>query len=327
MLKRDDIDELLSGGLREDEIRARLLTLTPEKLDFDRFKRCMEQVKRHCSPDFAKLSGLGANAIDCSGTGGSGRPRFNTSTASAFILAAAEVRVAKFGNRAATSRSGSFDLLNKMGIPYNISPVVAARILDAAGLVFIFAPQAYPALATLSAVRASLGVATVFNFMGPLLNPVSPAYRVMGVADPIMQAFAAALLKETAGATASLVVRSVCGLDEICPRCGTDVREVRKGLLKEWKLKPTFKHGDCRKNERVHSPEENYEILLRIVEGKDSDSYEYELVCSNAGAGLHVAGKAATVEEGIEKARELLRERKVEEQMTKVKEAYAKHSS
>jgi anthranilate phosphoribosyltransferase len=326
MLKENDITELLAGGLTENEIRGRLLSLTPERMDAASFTRTIEQVNQFCSPDFAKLSGLGANAIDCSGTGGSGRPRFNTSTASAFVLAAAGVRVAKFGNRAATSRSGSFDLLNQMNIPEKINAKNAARILDAAGLVFIFAPQAYPALAAISGVRAALGVSTVFNFIGPLLNPVSPAYRVLGVADPFIQQLAAGFIKELAGNACSLVVRSACGLDEICPRCGTNVREVRKGAISEHQLKPTFSGGDCKKPVHSHTSQENVELFLRIVQKKDSNSYEYELLCSNAGAGLFACGQAASIEEGVQIAKRLIAEGKVEEQMVKVKEAYAKHS-
>jgi anthranilate phosphoribosyltransferase len=122
MLKQKTISQLLSGELKEADVKKTLLELTPEKLDPASFKRCIEEVRQFCSPDFAKLSGLGANAIDCSGTGGSGRPRFNTSTASAFILSAASIKVAKFGNRAATSTSGSFDLLGQLNIAEKITP-------------------------------------------------------------------------------------------------------------------------------------------------------------------------------------------------------------
>lgn len=327
MLKKHDLDELLAGGLSESEVRTRLLALTPDKLDADVFKRSIEQVKQFCAPDFAKLSGLGANAIDCSGTGGSGRPRFNTSTAAAFVLAAAGARVAKFGNRAATSRSGSFDLLNRLNIPEKIDATHAARILDAAGLVFIFAPQAYPALAALSGVRTALGVSTVFNFMGPLLNPVSPAYRIMGVADPLMQHLVTTFVREAASNVCSVVVRSKCGLDEICPRCGTDIHEIRRGKVHERELAPTFSGGDCKNSDKQHTSEENLELMLRIVQRKDSNSYEYELLCNNAGAGLFAAGEASSIEEGIEKARQLIASGAVEQQIAKVKEAYAKYAS
>lgn len=327
MLKKYDLEELLAGGLSESEVRARLLALTPDKLDAEVFKRSIEQVKRFCAPDFAKLSGLGVNAIDCSGTGGSGRPRFNTSTATAFVLAAAGARVAKFGNRAATSRSGSFDLLRQLNIPEKIDATTAARILDAAGLVFIFAPQAYPAMAALSGVRAALGVSTVFNFMGPLLNPVSPAYRIMGVADPLMQQLVSAFVREAAGNVCSVIVRSKCGLDEICPRCGTDMHEIRHGKVHERELAPSFSGGNCKHGDKQHTPEENFELMLRIVQRKDTCSYEYELVCNNAGAGLFAAGEASTIEEGIDKARQLIASGAVEQQIAKVREAYGKYPS
>jgi anthranilate phosphoribosyltransferase len=326
MLSKPDITELLAGGLTETEIRSRLLDLTPEKLDANAFQRSIAQVKQFCAPDFAKLSELGTDAIDCSGTGGSGRPRFNTSTASAFVLAAAGARVAKFGNRAATSRSGSFDLLGQMKIPEKLDAKTAGHILNAAGLVFIFAPQAYPALAAISGVRAAIGVSTVFNFIGPLLNPVAPAFRVMGVADPLMQQLVSAFVRETASNICALIVRSNCGLDEICPRCGTHVREVRNGKVTERDLAPTFKGGDCKTPSNKHTPEDNLELMLRIFKGEDSTSYEYELLCTNAGAGLFASGKSASVEEGIQQAKELIASGKVDQQLAKVKEAYAKHT-
>lgn len=326
MLKEKSIKQLLSGKLAESELKERLLQLTPEKLDAEAIKRCVDELRDFCTPDFKKLSGLGAQTLDCSGTGGSGRARFNTSTAAAFVISAAGINVAKFGNRAATSKSGSFDVLEKIGIKEHMTAANAARVLNAAGLVFIFAPQAYPALGALSAVRAAVGIPTIFNFVGPLLNPVSPAFRVMGVADPIMQALVATFVKETGKATASMIVRSMCGLDEICPCCGATVKEVRKQEVKESVIKPVMPDHNCRST-KDHSPEENAEILIRIVRGEDADSYEYELVCQNAGAGIFIAGKAKSVDEGIELARELLASGAVAKQLEKVRDAYGRYSS
>jgi anthranilate phosphoribosyltransferase len=326
MLKQKTISQLLSGELKEADVKKTLLELTPEKLDPASFKRCIEEVRQFCSPDFAKLSGLGANAIDCSGTGGSGRPRFNTSTASAFILSAASIKVAKFGNRAATSTSGSFDLLGQLNIAEKITPTAAARILDAASVVFIFAPAAYPALAAIAPIRAALGASTVFNFIGPLLNPVCPAYRVMGVANPIMQHLATTFIKELASNACSIIVRSKCGLDEICPRCGTDVREVRNGKVVERTLDPTYKDGDCKAPTEKYGPERNAEIFLRIASGEDANSYEYELICQNAGAGLYACAQVYSIEEGAALAKEILASGDVEKQFQKVKEAYAKYA-
>lgn len=325
MLKQHNITELLSGKLGESTIRQRLLELTPDKLDASSLNRCITAVRAFCSPDFAVLASLDENVLDCSGTGGSGRPRFNTSTASAFVIASAGVKVAKFGNRAATSRSGSFDLLNQLGISENLSATAAVQVLNAASLVFIFAPQAYPALAALSAVRASLGVATVFNFIGPLLNPAAPAFRILGVADPLMQKLVAAVLKEATHNICSLVVRSTCGLDEICPYCDTNVQEVKGKDLQEYIFPGATTDADCA-SPRAHSPEENAKILIGIVQENDRESYEYELTCRNAGAGLYVAGKAESIAGGIELARKLLAAGEVEHLMQKVKQEYAKHS-
>lgn len=325
MLKQHDIKELLSGKLDESTIRKRLLDLTPDKLDARSLKKCIEEVREFCSPDFAALSALGKNTLDCSGTGGSGRPRFNTSTTSAFVIAAAKVPVVKFGNRAATSKSGSFDLLNQLGISEKLSAQAAGHILNAAGLVFIFAPQAYPALAAISAVRASLGVATVFNFIGPLLNPASPVFRILGVADPLMQKLVAAILKEATNNTCSIVVRSACGLDEICPYCDTNVQEIREKRITEHVIHGSDSGAGC-DSDKAHTPDENAEILLRIVRGADRQSYEYELTCRNAGAGLYAAGKAKSIAEGVNLARQLLASGEVEQLMQRVKQEYANHS-
>jgi anthranilate phosphoribosyltransferase len=115
-------------------------------------------------------------------------------------------------------------------------------------------------------------------------------------------------------------------LDEICPCCKTKVGEVRAGAITEFDIEPTIAR-DCRSTDRKYTPDENAEIFLRIARGEDSESYEYEILCANAGAGFAVAGKANSVQEGIELAKRLLAERKVDEQLAKVKEAYAKHAS
>lgn len=325
MLKHQTISDLLSGKLPEDEIRQRLLDLTPDKLDAKTLQKCIDDVREFCAPDFAKLSGLGARGLDCSGTGGSGRPRFNTSTAAAFVISAAKIPVAKFGNRAATSKSGSFDVLQQMGITEKISATTAARILDAVGLVFLFAPQAYPALGVLSSIRVTLGVPTVFNFIGPLLNPVNPAFRVMGVAHPLMRKLVTSALHESSPGNRSVIVRSSCGLDEICPYCSTDVSEIHEGSLSEYTIPGISEPPGC-VQDRAYTPTDNAEILARVIQSRDSTSYEYQLVCRNAGAGIYAGGKAKSIDEGIELARQLLRQGEVQNQFDKVRDEYAKHS-
>ncbi|HEY9869656.1 MAG TPA: anthranilate phosphoribosyltransferase, partial [Candidatus Obscuribacterales bacterium] len=226
MLTQRDVDTLINLRLSEAEIREHLLGLTPECIDARTLEMFVNALRRTVEDTGSWPQGGLPDTIDCSGTGGSGLSHFNTSTASAFVLAAGGLRVAKFGNRAMTSSSGSFDFLQAIGFPLGLPPEVIPAMLDQNGIVFLFAPQFYPVLAKFTSVRRALAVKTIFNFLGPLLNPARPAYRVLGVPDSYMQSLLADYLSRSPELKKALIVRGESGLDEIEAYASTDIIEV-----------------------------------------------------------------------------------------------------
>src|SRR5262249_54843781 len=161
--------------------------------------------------------------------GGSGLPHFNVSTAVAFVLAAADKKVAKCGNRSAGSRCGSFDLLEALGVPFVVPPQAVPEIMDEVGVAFLFVQQYYPGLAKLAPIRKALGKRTIFNNLGPLINPIKPFYRVMGISCPMAQETMASYLSGDKTVRRSLLVRSSNGLDELESGVGNVVFDVFQG--------------------------------------------------------------------------------------------------
>ena len=178
-----------------------------------------------------------ARLVDTCGTGGGRTGTLNLSTAAAFIASGAGVAVAKHGNRSFTSRSGSADVLEALGLSLELSPEQAAAVLDAAGLVFLFAPAYHPAMRHVAPIRRELGVPTLMNLIGPLANPAGATRQVVGVADrgraPIIASALARL-----GAIHALIVHADVGMDEISPVGETAVWEVQSGEVREWRLDP-----------------------------------------------------------------------------------------
>ncbi|MEP6589584.1 MAG: anthranilate phosphoribosyltransferase [Gemmatimonadota bacterium] len=175
--------------------------------------------------------------VDTCGTGGGVISTLNLSTAAAFVVAGAGIPVAKHGNRSFTSRSGSADVLEALGISLELEPTQAADLLDRTGLVFLFAPLYHPAMRHIAAVRRELGVPTLMNLVGPLANPAGAERQVVGVSDPQRAPLLAAALARL-GARHALVVHAVIGMDEISPVGETDVWEVREGAVTTWRLDP-----------------------------------------------------------------------------------------
>lgn len=295
--------------------------LTPENTSPALFQRFLNAMRSQAE-DLAELSSIqGKAVIDCCGTGGSGLPRFNTSTAIAFVLAAGGLPVVKFGNRATTSQSGSFDLLHAMGIPAQWRLSQLPDLMDDCGLVFLYAPQIYPNLAAFSAIRKRIGVRTIFNAMGPLLNPANPAYQLMGVSDGTGQKLLAQALHKEGTTRSAWVVRGENGLDDIIPHGQTRVLSVTPQAIEEKML--NFQWAECAERQVQYTANANFEILMNIVSGTDSLSDSYRSICLNAGAGLYIAGKANTMDDGIVLAETLIRDGAVDAQIKKCRRAYA----
>lgn len=323
MLTPEYIHKMIHLELPEAELKENLLALTPDKIDMPTFKTFVDTISATC------IEGIPMRAanrfIDCSGTGGSGISRYNTSTAVAFVLAAAGLTVTKFGNRAVSSASGSFDLLEALGFSNTVPVAEIDNLLEETNLIFFFAPQAYPSLAQLAGIRKSLGVKTIFNYIGPLLNPFKPAYRLMGISNSTMQRIVADYLSNHVQPKKALIVRAENNLDELTPYSPITLIEVFGNKTNETVYDTT---KSSKKKTTVEKPAltstEGATALVKLFEGKDTNSDYYELVSLNAGAGLYTAQRAGSIEEGRQRAKELLKSGSVLKKLEQLRRAYAR---
>jgi anthranilate phosphoribosyltransferase len=333
MLKLPALGRLFEESTPPEEAREILLRLTPENTTAQEIGQVIEQIYSRRQRQFDKLTAFADVAFDCCGTGGSGLPRFNTSTAVAFVLAAAGIKVAKFGNRAAGGRSGSFDVLGVLGIPPEVDADVATRLLDDCNLVFLFAPQVYPTLARLAPIRKSIKQKTILNFVGPLLNPVNPARRIVGVSDPIMVDRIADLLHAGTEVHCACVIRAECGLDEACADCVNQVRLAGKDLpvIKENLQDLGVRRRECtaanRRERETPTPETNAAIMMQLFAGEAKASDAYNLVVENSAVALVVAGQCTMLDQGRDVARSILASGRANELLTKLRRQYAKYSA
>jgi anthranilate phosphoribosyltransferase len=238
---------------------------------------------------------------DTCGTGGDNRGTFNISTAAALILAACGQPVAKHGNRAASGRCGSADVLEAVGVDIALPPEGVARCIDEAGMGFLFAPAFHPAMKFAAIPRRELGVRTVFNLLGPLTNPARPAYQLLGVSsDDLIDLMAHALLG--LGIRHALVVHSEDGTDEISVAAPTSVREVGDGEVKAYTIAPEDFGVECSAPESIRGgdAETNAAILLDVLRGKPGPARDAAVI--NAAAALYISGRAVDFKEGTTQA-------------------------
>lgn len=249
----------------------------------------------------------GAPVVDTCGTGGDGSGSLNLSTAAALIAAAAGARVVKHGNRSISSRSGSADVLEEMGIPINLGPEAASAAVEALGFVFLFAPRYHPAMANVMPIRRAMGVRTVFNMLGPLSNPAAPPYQVVGAFSlDAAEKMASAL--SGMGVQRAFVVHGALGWDEATPIGPYHLFDVKPGLVTASIRDPAdvgvprctaadLAGGDAETNAAA------LEALLRGASGPHQDA-----ACLAAGLALEVCGVAPDHASGIDRAREALRD-------------------
>jgi anthranilate phosphoribosyltransferase len=245
--------------------------------------------------------------VDTCGTGGGRVGTLNLSTAAAFVVAGAGVPVAKHGNRSYTSRSGSADVLEALGVGIELSASAAAAVLREAGLVFLYAPSFHPAMRHVGPVRRELGVPTVMNLLGPLVNPAGVRRQVIGVADGARAPLVAAALARL-GAVHALVLHAVVGMDEVSPCGRTGAWEVCDGAVAEWEIHPA-RYGlacDDLNGLAGGEPSENARRIERLLGGEASSAAIRCAVLLNAAAGLYVSGGGWTFGEAVERATEAL---------------------
>ncbi len=246
------------------------------------------------------------DVLEIVGTGGDGAHSFNISTTSAMVIAAAGIKVAKHGNRAASSNSGTADCLEALGVNINLEPEKCRQLLDKVGICFLFAQKYHTSMKYVGAIRKELGIRTVFNILGPLTNPAHPAYQVLGVYDESLVEPLAQVLMEL-GVKKGVVVYGKDKLDEISISAPTVVCDFENGRYRTYTIKPEdFGFKTAKKSDiEGGTPAENAEITLGILSGKITGP-KREIVLLNAGAGLFSAGKAATLADGVKLAGELI---------------------
>jgi anthranilate phosphoribosyltransferase len=243
--------------------------------------------------------------LEIVGTGGDGAHSFNISTTSAMVIAAAGVPVAKHGNRAASSLSGTADCLEALGVNIDLAPAQCVQLLDEVGICFFFAQKYHTSMKYVGAIRKELGFRTVFNILGPLTNPAAPTYQLLGVYDESLVEPLAQVLT-TLGVQRGLVVYGQDKLDEISLSAPTSVCEFKEGYYKSYVIKPEdFGLARCTKDElKGGTPEENAQITRDVLAGKRGP--QRDTVLLNAGAALYIAGKADSIAAGVQQAAELI---------------------
>ena len=295
---------IMEGRTPPAEVRAFLTTLAARGETAEELAAAVEVLRAHAVR--LPLSNT-EDLCDTCGTGGDGQDTINVSTLAAFVAAAAGVRVVKHGNRAASSRCGSADLLEALGVNLEASPAVVARCVDELSFGFCFAPRFHPAMKAVAPIRKELKIRTIFNLIGPLANPAPLAFQVIGVSEArFLRPMAEALVR--LGIRHGMVVRGCDGLDEVTTTAETEVLEVDRGRITAGRLDPErlgvpratlseLRGGDASHNAR---------IAREILGGTRSAAHD--LVMVNAGCAIYVAGQAPTIAEGVEQARDALAE-------------------
>ena len=304
-LSRADMNALMTrimtGEATDAQIGGFLVGLRFKGETVDEIVGAAEVMRQLATPVSADTAGL----VDTCGTGGSGANKFNVSTASAFVAAAAGARVAKHGNRSASSGSGSADLLETAGAEIMLSPEQVARCIDSVGLGFLFALRHHSAMKHAIGPRREMAVRTIFNILGPLTNPASARRQLLGVYEARLVRPMAEVLGRL-GSEHVMVVHSGDGLDEISIAAKTHVAELKDGEVREYYIEP----GDFGLNVASLDPlrVENSEQSLALVEQALDGSMESasDMVAMNAGAAVYVAGGALSLKQGVEMARDAI---------------------
>ncbi len=243
--------------------------------------------------------------VDIVGTGGDGAHSFNISTCAMFVAAAAGAKISKHGNRSVSSKSGSADVLEALGVPLSLSPEAIARCIQEVGIGFMFAPNHHPAMKNVAPVRKELGVRTIFNILGPLTNPADAPNILMGVFHPDLVGIQVRALQRL-GAEHALVVYGRDGLDEVSLGASTLVGELKGGQVTEYEIHPEdfglpMASG---RTLRVETPEQSRQMLVAVLE--DQPGPARDIVILNAGVALYAANVVDSIRAGVDRARAAL---------------------
>ena len=299
------MNEIMNGETTATQNAAFLAALSTKSTKaetIDEISGCAAAMREHAIP----VPHPGMEVLEIVGTGGDKSNSFNISTTAAFVVAAGGVKVAKHGNRAASSKCGTADVQEALGANISQDPEKALDMLKKVGMCFLFAQKYHAAMKYVGPIRRELGFRTVFNILGPLTNPANPDFFLLGVYDAYLVEPVAKVLDKL-GVKKAVVVHGMDCLDEVSPSAPTLVCELKNGYYRTTEIKPEdFCLTRGRKEELVGgTPEENAEITKGILSGKIQGT-KRNAVLLNAGLAFYAAGAADTMAEGVKKAADLI---------------------
>ena len=309
------MNEIMSGETSPTQNAAFLAALSTKSAraeTTDEIAGCAAAMRDH-----ATKVDTGMDVLEIVGTGGDNARSFNISTTSAIVAAAGGVKVAKHGNRAASSLSGTADCLEALGVNIDQSPEKCIELLKEAGMCFFFAQKYHTSMKYVGAIRKELGFRTVFNILGPLTNPASPSMQLLGVYDDYLVEPLAQVLSSL-GVKRGMVVYGMDKLDEISLSAPTKICEMKDGWYKTSIITPEdFGFERCTKDDlKGGTPEENASITRGILNG--DKGHKRNAVLLNAGAALYIAGKADSMKAGVALAAELIDSKKAAQTLEKI---------
>lgn len=303
------MDEIMGGHATEIQISAFLTAMAVKGETIEEITASAIGMRKHCIRVLHDME-----CLEIVGTGGDKANTFNISTTSAIVTSSCGIPIAKHGNRAASSRSGSADVLGSLGVKLDISPEHSVKILQTINLCFLFAQNYHLSMKYVAPVRKELGIRTIFNILGPLVNPAGATMQLLGVYDEeLLEPMAQVLLN--LGVKSGMVVFGRDGLDEISMSAPTKVCEFRDGWLKKYEITPEqFGFNRCKKEDLVGgTPEDNAKITMDILSGVRGPKFDTVLL--NSAAAIHIAKPELSIQDAIKVATESIDSGKAVEQL------------
>ncbi len=305
------MEEIMTNQATDAQKASFLTALAMKGETIDEITAAAKVMRCHCEKFLNDM-----DVLEIVGTGGDGSNTFNISTLSSLVVSAAGIPVAKHGNRAASSKCGTADCLEALGVKIDAAPARSAQILKEINICFLFAQKYHTAMRFVGGIRKEMGIRTLFNILGPLANPAGASMQLLGVySEALVEPLAHVL--SNLGVKKAMVVYGTDSIDEISLSAPTKVCEVRNGEFKSYEITPEmFGLKRCKKEELIGgTPVENAEIATDILEGKQGAKLDAVLL--NAGAAIYIASDGITMNEAIDKARDIINSGRAKAQLEK----------
>ena len=305
------MEEIMTNQATDAQKASFLTALAMKGETIDEITAAAKVMRCHCEKFLNDM-----DVLEIVGTGGDGSNTFNISTLSSLVVSAAGIPVAKHGNRAASSKCGTADCLEALGVKIDAAPARSAQILKEINICFLFAQKYHTAMRFVGGIRKEMGIRTLFNILGPLANPAGASMQLLGVySEALVEPLAHVL--SNLGVKKAMVVYGTDSIDEISLSAPTKVCEVRKGEFKSYEITPEmFGLKRCKKEELIGgTPVENAKIATDILEGKQGAKLDAVLL--NAGAAIYIASDGITMNEAIDKARDIINSGRAKAQLEK----------